>query len=118
MTDMIYIQKTLASPHLFYDLWWAAILIPMAAGSAVTLSAGGTPLGRRIVQAAVCGVLIGLGYAMAHSWIDGWQGIKTLTMYTLWRVFVFVIFATISAVLTELKLPEPSGTFPTGRLGE
>jgi len=109
LTDMIYLHKSHELPHLLYDLWWAAILIPAIAGSAVTLSAGGTVLGRRIVQGAVCGLLIGLLYAIGHSVIDSWAGMMGLSKCALWRVFVFGIFAAIGAILTELRLSEPRG---------
>jgi hypothetical protein len=105
--DTIFLHRGHELPHLLYDLWWAAVLIPVVAGSAVTLSAGGTVLGRRIVQAAICGFLIGLLYAIGHSVIDGWLGIKGLIGIMIWRVFIFAILATIGAILTELKLPEP-----------
>jgi len=109
LADKVYLHKGLGLPHLLYDLWWLAIVIPVTAGALVTLSAGGTVLGRRIVQGAVCGFLIGLLYAIGHSVIDGWEGIGVLAKYALWRVFVFGIFAAIGAILTELKLPEPRG---------
>ena len=108
LTDIYFMKKGMPAPELG-QIWPVVALIPYFCGMGIAVTAGGTPLPQRIVQAATCGCLIGLGYAIGHSVIDGWQGIQALTMFALWRVFVFAILATIGAILMELKLPEPRG---------
>jgi hypothetical protein len=106
IVDLAYRHQGLEPPSL-PDIWYLAILIPALAGAAVTAGAGGTVLGRRIVQAAVCGVATGALYALAHNLLGSWQGPAELAKLLIWRVFIFTILTVIGAIITELKLPAP-----------
>jgi len=91
------------------QIWWLAALIPVLFGAAVTLSAGGASLGKRIISAACCGGLIGIFYTALLTIINYGApiGFSEIPMSCVWRVFVFTIFSTMGAFLMELKLPEP-----------
>ena len=105
------------------DIWWLTAAIPMLAGAVVTLAAGGLALSKRIVQAAVCGLTMGVLYAVFHTW---WQGrveiiappeateaatfsqqLGGFVSCLIWRVFIFAILAVVGAIVTELQLGEP-----------
>jgi len=92
------------SPDL---LWWLAVLVPpvLFCGAAVTIGCGGATLGRRIVAAAVYGVLAGTLYT-AVSAMFGHD--SHILANGVWRIFVFAILSTIGALITEINLPEPS----------
>jgi len=85
--------------------WWLAVLVPgvLICGAVVTLGCGGAALGKRIVAAAACGVLIGVLYTAVSAILGNNSGIVASCV---WRVFIFAILSTIGAIVTELKLPE------------
>jgi hypothetical protein len=91
------------------DIPLVAALLPFLLGAAVTLGAGGVPLTRRIVMAALCGIGTGLAYAAVSTGIGYSRGlpIDHMAVETVWRFFVFGVIAPIGAALTELALPEP-----------
>jgi len=91
------------------DLWWLAGLVPLAAGVFVTRGSGGARLSKRVVAATLCGVGMGILYAvLAARWLATDPVTEgTLAINALWNVFVFGIFATVGAILTEICLPEP-----------
>ena len=108
--DQLYLQSEGILPSS-KNIWYLTIGIPLLAGAIMTLTAGGTALGRRIVQAALCGIAIGTLYACGHT-------VTTLRLETalpimgiveifIWPMFIFSIFSAIGAILTELQLPEP-----------
>jgi hypothetical protein len=86
-------------------LWWLAVLVPPVffCGAAVTIGCGGATLGRRIVAAAVYGILAGALCTIAASMI-GHDG--NIIANGVWRIFIFAILSTIGALVTEVKLPE------------
>ena len=87
-------------------LWWLAVLIPgvLICGAVVTLGCGGAALGKRIVAAAVCGVLTGLLYTAVSTIIMSHN--SSIVADGIWRIFIFTIISSIGAIITELKLPE------------
>ena len=72
-------------------------------GAAVTLGCAGAALGKRVVTAAVCGVLAGAFYAGISVLLSHDGGIVASCI---WRMFIFAILCTIGAIATEIKLPE------------
>lgn len=107
IADFAYLRSVGKLPGL-KDIWWLAILVPLLCGAAVTLGCGGAALGKRIVAAAVCGVLIGAFYTAVSAILSHSSGIATGNIATdcVWRVFVFAVLSTVGAVVTELKLDE------------
>ncbi len=110
LIDYYYLQRVgeLPGPKP-NDIWPAMLLVPIVCGWAITRGARGASLGRRIVMAAVGGVVMGLFYAAASTVVGYSTGIeaKFLVKAAVWRIFVFSILSTISAFVMELRLPEP-----------
>ena len=85
-------------------------VVPFFTGAAVTLGCGGAALQKRIVSAAIAGVLMGI-FATGISVSLGSVQTDVMHLLTgfLWRVFLFALFAAISAMLTEVFLPDRDG---------
>jgi hypothetical protein len=86
--------------------WYAVILLPLICGSVVTLLAGGAVLWKRFLSATAAGLLAGLLYTFA-SWILAGFAQNQVPANWPFRLFVFAVFATIGAIVTELWLPGP-----------
>jgi len=88
--------------------WWAILLVALLFGSLATLSAGGAPLGKRVIGAALCGITTGiiflLGVLTPTSLI---MPPDRIVSGTVWLVFAMTVFSSISAIVTEVSLPEP-----------
>ena len=104
LADFIYLRN-IGEPPGLWDIWWLVILASLICGAAATLGCGGAALGKRIVTAAVCGVLAGAIYAGISVFFSHDGGIVASCV---WRIFIFAILSTIGAIITELKLPEKS----------
>ena len=102
LADFIYLRNFDEIPGL-RDIWWLVILATLICGAAVTLGCGGAALGKRIVTAAVCGVLAGALYAGISVLLSHNGGIVASCI---WRMFIFAILTTVGALATEIKLPE------------
>jgi hypothetical protein len=91
------------------DFWWLVVTVPLLCGMGITLGCGGAAFWKRIVSAAVCGVVVGAFYTAFSAILSRSSGIVAynLAASCVWRVFVFAVLSTIGAVVTELKLPEP-----------
>ncbi|MCK5269558.1 MAG: hypothetical protein KAJ46_02185 [Sedimentisphaerales bacterium] len=111
VADQLYLQSEGILPSL-KNVWYLTVGVPLLAGAMMTITAGGTALGRRIVQAALCGIAIGTLYACVHTVTVAQSGIALgimgIVKIFIWPMFIFSIFSAIGAILTELQLPEPS----------
>ena len=108
LADFAYLSDTGELPGL-KDIWLLWIFVPLVCGVVVTLGCGGAALWKRIVAAAVCGVVIGVAYTAVSAIIGYSDGIVVGEIATgcVWRVFVFAALSAIGAIATELKLPDP-----------
>ncbi|MBU0699476.1 MAG: hypothetical protein KKE59_08665 [Proteobacteria bacterium] len=108
MADFFYLRAYGVLPAL-KAIWWLALLMPLACGAAVTLGCGGAALWKRLVAAAVCGVLTGALYtALTAFWGQSSSlPVSGLAASCLWRIFLFSMFATFGTIATELKLADP-----------
>jgi hypothetical protein len=106
--DFLFLRYTGIVPGL-KDTWWLVLLIAFLCGAGVTIGCGGAALSKRLVSTAVCGVLTGLLYTAASAIFGQGGNIipGELAVTAAWRVFIFTIFGTIAAVITELRLPNP-----------
>ncbi len=106
--DFAYITSLEKLPSL-KDIWWIIVVLPVAMGAAVTLGCGGAALGKRIIAAAVCGVLAALLYTIVSKILSHSMAVfgGNILISGGWRIFIFAVLATIGAIATELKLPEP-----------
>jgi len=102
LADLIYLRNIGELPGL-RDIWWLVILATLTCGAAVTLGCGGAALGKRIVTAAVCGVLAGAIYAGISVFLSYHGGIVASCV---WRMFIFAILTGVGSIVTEIKLPE------------
>jgi hypothetical protein len=104
LATFIYQQNTGVPPSSNL-LWWLVVLVPpvLFCGSAVTLGCGGATLSKRLVAAAVYGVLAGVLYTAVSAML-GHDG--HIIAHAVWRIFIFAILSTIGAFITEIKLPE------------
>jgi predicted transporter len=105
LAEFIYLEN-IEEPPSSNILWWLAVLIPgvLICGAVVTLGCGGATLGKRIVAAAVCGVLTGVLYTAVSAIIMSHN--SSIVADGIWRIFIFTIISSIGAIITELKLPE------------
>jgi len=106
-----------ALPTPWWDVWPLTALVPLLVGAAATLGCGGASLARRVRLAMISGFLAALGYGAAHAALAivpslggaGASGelLKELLKAGAWSAFGFTLLATVSALLTEINLPEP-----------
>jgi len=108
ISDFVYLRQVGELPSL-KAIWWLAVLLPPACGALVTLGGGGATLGQRFVGAAACGVATGLFYTALSALLGQISGVSlsTIGASCLWRVFLFSMFSTLGAIVTELTLADP-----------
>ncbi|MCU0913515.1 MAG: hypothetical protein MUC88_03000 [Planctomycetes bacterium] len=113
LLDSVHLARTGALPGL-RAYWWLLVAIPLLCGSIAVLGCGGATLGRRILAAALAGVLTALATTLILAILGRAQGIAAAHALAIgfWRTFLFTILATIGAILTELTLPEPEPALP------
>jgi len=111
IVDFIYIKNMGRLPGLI-DIWWLSVLVPLFCGVVVTLGCGGAALWKRIVAAAVCGLLLALVYTAVSAGLGLAYGVTVnkIAVCFVWRGFIFTMLSILGAFLTELWLPEPSQT--------
>jgi len=103
LADYYYLQNQMPLPG-FKDIWWVIVIVPMLSGLGVTLGFGGASIGKRIIGAAVCGIIV----AILYTGVSVTLGLnEKVFIHLAWRIFNFTIFSTIGAVITELKIPDP-----------
>ena len=102
LADYVYLRNFDSLPSLG-DIWWLAVLAPLACGAATTLGCGGAALGKRVAAAAACGASTGILYA-AVSAMSGYN--SSIVASCVWRMFIFAILSVVGAMITEIKLPE------------
>ena len=108
MADFVYLKTAGTLPDLA-TIWWLAVLLPLGCGGLVTLGCGGAELGKRFVGAAACGAAVGILYTALPLLLNPGSAISTgdIAANCMWRVFLFSIFSTIGAIVTELMMADP-----------
>ncbi len=101
LVEFIYLKKGYTAGLM--DLWPITLAVPLIFGLAVTLGAGGLKLWKRIVASALGGLAVALLYTASTAIFAGTDSIATSF---LWRAFVFAVFTSIGAILTELSLSD------------
>jgi hypothetical protein len=107
--EYLFLNNFHALPTL-KDMALPMIAVPLLTGAAVTLGCGGAAFQKRIVSAAIAGVLMAIlatGTSVCLATVQ--TGVMHLLAGFIWRVFIFTLFAAISAVLTEVFLPDRDG---------
>ncbi len=107
LVDYLYIKIFKRLPNLT-DIRLLAISIPLLCGCAVTLFARGAALSKRIISAIISGISISIFHTIFYTLFKMANQVKfsEIAIFCLWQVFIFTIFSTIGALLTEVKLPE------------
>jgi hypothetical protein len=107
LADWIYVNNKEVLPTL-KNIWYLVLLLPMVCGWAVTLFARGAVLWKRFMSAASAGLLAGVFYTIATYLIAN-SYTPALEIHSNWlfRLFFFAVLATISAIVTELRQPDP-----------
>jgi hypothetical protein len=60
---------------------------------------------KRVVTAAVCGFITALAYTAVSILSFGAElGASSIASGCVWRIFIFTIFSSFGAILTELKM--------------
>lgn len=93
-----------------WEFKYLTVIVSGFLGMAVTLSAGGAVLWRRILASTAGGTMLGFLATIATGWITAEQvGLttKAIIHVGIWRIFSFTILTTIGAILTEILLPDP-----------
>jgi hypothetical protein len=107
--EYLLLNNTHALPRL-KDVALPMVVVPFLTGAAVTLGCGGAAFQRRIASAGFSGVLMGILATGASACLGTVQtGVLHLLAGFVWRVFLFALFAAISAMLTEVFLPDRDG---------
>jgi hypothetical protein len=92
------------------DMILPMVVVSLLTGAAVTLGCGGASLQKRIVSAAIGGLLMGILSAGISMCLGTMQpGTMHVLAGFVWRVFIFTLFSAISAGLTEVFLPDRDG---------
>jgi hypothetical protein len=110
MADYLFLKSIGHLPGL-KEIWWLSAPLPLVLGGLVTLGCGGAQMWKRFGSAAVCGIVTGVLYAAVSLIMMSHQSdsvvVGGIAADCIWRMFVFAIFSTIGAILTELKLADP-----------
>jgi hypothetical protein len=107
--EYLFLSSNHALPTL-KDMVWLMIVVSFFTGMAVTLGCGGATLQKRIVSTAIAGVTMGI-LASGTSLCLGTTQTEVMHLLSgfIWRIFIFTLFAVISAVLTEVFLQDRDG---------
>ncbi len=105
VTDYLFISHFNSLPTL-KDIWYLVIFLPLILGSFITSGCGGAVLWKRIISATSVGMIVGILYSFITFYIFQESEIllNTFLIECFWRVFIFSIFATIGALLYELRV--------------
>lgn len=107
IAEYMYFVRNDALPGL-KNIAILTILLPFVGGALVALGGGGASIAKRIIAAALCGSVSAVLYATVTLGISSFVHtdivLSQMIYETVWRVFVFTIFFSIGAVLTELRL--------------
>ena len=108
LADYTYLAQVGRVPSLRAS-WWLLVIMPLLCGSLTTLGCGGAALGRRVVAAALTGVLTALAATLVLAVLGSTSGVAATEALpvAVWRTFILTILSTLAAVFTELTLPEP-----------
>ncbi len=105
--DKLTLDRLGALPQMS-DHWWLVILAGFGCGALVTLGCRGAALGKRIMTAAVTGMLTGALYTLMASYFASVAAVELegLGITCVWRVFALTLLVTIGTLVTEILMPE------------
>ena len=86
------------------EMWWLGISLSMILGSLVTIYARGMLFRKRIISATISGIVVSILYSFVSKYF-GFEG--QIFAEGVWRFFIFAVFSTVGALVTELELGDP-----------
>jgi hypothetical protein len=113
LLDFLFVRSAGRVPIL-KDVWWAAFIVPIAAGFQASLWSLRKKMGKRVAAGITAGALVGLGYGVVNTFLTPlFPGLAAaagpvalngaLTLTVLWKVFIFSLLAIPGALLAETR---------------
>ena len=102
LVESVYLKKGI-TPGLM-DIWTVTLPLPLLVGSVITLGCGSAKLWKRIALSTLAGVAVAVLYTVSTAIFA--DAVASVAITFFWRAFVFAIFSSIGAILTELSLPD------------
>jgi hypothetical protein len=108
MADRWFYRETMMLPTL-EDNWWLIMVLMILGGQWFTGLCGGASLTGRIIGAALFGTLTAILYSVISLLypLAGPLTIDARLPTFLWHFFIFTLLASITAIITEIKRPDP-----------
>lgn len=108
IADFAYLYSLGRLPALA-EIWWLVILVPILCGMGATAGCGGATLGKRIIAAAVGGVVLGVFYTAVSAIMSEVFGVSLgdMAKHCVWLVFIFAVLSAVGAIIMELNQPDP-----------
>jgi hypothetical protein len=116
LLDFLFVRSAGRVPIL-KDVWWAAFIVPVAAGFLASLWSRKKRMGKRVVAGVMTGALAGLAYGAVNTFLTPlFPGLAAaagpvalngaLALTVLWKVFIFALLAIPGALIAETRSPE------------
>jgi len=116
LLDFLFVRSAGRVPIL-KDVWWAAFIVPIAAGFLASQWSRKKRMGKRVVAGVMTGALAGLAYGAVNTFLTPlFPGLAAaagpvalngaLALTVLWKVFIFALLAIPGALIAETRSPE------------
>jgi hypothetical protein len=116
LLDFLFVRSAGRVPIL-KDVWWAAFIVPVAAGFLASQWSRKKRMGKRVVAGVMTGALAGLAYGAVNTFLTPlFPGLAAaagpvalngaLALTVLWKVFIFALLAIPGALIAETRSPE------------
>jgi hypothetical protein len=113
LLDLLFVRSAGRVPVL-KDVWWAAFIVPIAAGFLASLWSLRYKMGKRVAAGITAGALVGLCYGAVNTFLSPlFSGLAAaagpmvlngaLALGVLWKVFIFALLAIPGAILAETR---------------
>ncbi|MBL7106403.1 MAG: hypothetical protein ISS77_02185 [Phycisphaerae bacterium] len=91
------------------QMWWLILLVGIFTGNWTTTFAAGATLTKRIIASCLSGFMGGIIWAAAIVYLGFKSGSQTMNIVetACFAPFFVILTAAISAVITEVKIPDP-----------
>ncbi len=116
LIDFLFVRSAGRVPIL-KDVWWAAFIVPIAAGFLASLWSLRKKMGKRVGAGIATGALVGFAYGAVNTFLSPlFPGLGAasgpivvsgaLALTVLWKVFIFALLAVPGALLAETRPTE------------
>ena len=116
LLDLMFVRSAGRVPIL-KDVWWAAFIVPIAAGFLASQWSRKKRMGKRVVAGVMTGALVGLAYGAVNAFLTPlFPGLAAaagpvalngaLALTVLWKVFIFSLLAIPGALVAETRSPK------------